>query len=457
MIRQNQKILNTTLILLDALIFLFSMITAYFLRFSDLIPLSLFRHTAQHIPLDFYFKLTIIALPTYLFIYNYNRLYESYRSSRLITETGRVIRSNFAGILFVFLLSFLLKEVDVSRLVLLLFGAFNTTLMLASRVALRLLLRTMRRKGYNLKRLLIIGNNELAQEFAQKIHSNPNLGFQITGYHLFPYNAEHLEKILRADAIDEVIIALDYADYHLLPQLIDACDTHGAKVRILPFYTRYLPAKPYFDDIDGLSVINIRRIPLDNLLNKWSKRLFDFAASLLLVILLSPLLLATAIGVKLSSLGPVLYKQERVGLNKKTFTMYKFRSMKIDQGGQDKTAWSTKNDPRKTPFGTWIRKYSIDELPQLFNVLLGNMSLVGPRPEIPHHVDHFRDEIPLYMVKHHAPPGITGWAQVNGFRGDTSIKGRIECDIYYIENWTFLLDLKILIMTLFKGVVNHSE
>ena len=464
MIRENQKIFNTAQIMTDVLIFLLSMSGAYFLRFIN--------YSGSYIPIDFYYKISLIAMPIYLLIYNYYSLYESYRAKRLILEISRIIRSNILGVILIVILSFLFKEVNISRLVILIFGAVNTSLMLLYRIILRKSLRIMRSKGYNAKRLLIIGYNGLALEFVEKIIANRNLGYYIAGFlsnhydgketseykNPIPYKGciEDLEKVLAAETVDEVVVAFEYDQYDHLSNIIEVCEKYGAKISVIPFYTKYLPAKPYIDEVEGLPVINIRRIPLDNLLNNWVKRLFDFLASLLLILLLSPFLLITTICVKATSPGPVLYKQERVGLNKKTFEMYKFRSMRVAVDGSDKTAWTTKNDPRKTKFGAFMRKYNIDELPQLFNVLNGTMSLVGPRPEIPYHVYNFKEEIPLYMVKHQVRPGITGWAQVNGFRGDTSIKGRIELDIFYIENWSFLFDIKILLMTVFKGV-NRSE
>ena len=207
--------------------------------------------------------------------------------------------------------------------------------------------------------------------------------------------------------------------------------------------------------LDGIPLINVRRIPLDNIGNAAVKRLMDIAGSLILILLTSPVMIFAAVGTKLSSPGPVIFKQKRVGLNKNIFTMYKFRSMRVNAA--QSTGWTTDNDPRKTKFGAFIRKFSIDELPQFFNVLFGDMSLVGPRPELPHFVDQFKETIPLYMVKHQVRPGITGWAQVCGFRGDTSIKGRIEHDIYYIENWSALFDIKIIFMTAFKGMMNSEK
>ena len=201
--------------------------------------------------------------------------------------------------------------------------------------------------------------------------------------------------------------------------------------------------------------MNIRRIPLDNWVNAFLKRLLDVAGSLVLIIFSSPLMLIAAVGVKLSSPGPVIFTQERIGRNKKPFRMYKFRSMRVND--RQDTGWSRDRDDRKTKFGAFIRKCSIDELPQFFNVLKGDMSLVGPRPEVPYYVEQFKDEIPLYMVKHQVRPGITGWAQVNGLRGDTSIKARVEHDIFYIEHWTLGFDIRILFMTLFKALINSER
>ena len=216
-----------------------------------------------------------------------------------------------------------------------------------------------------------------------------------------------------------------------------------------------MPSNPQFDDLDGIPLMNIRRIPLDNWVNAFLKRLLDVVGSLVLIIFSSPLMLIAAVGVKLSSPGPVIFTQERIGRNKKPFRMYKFRSMRVND--RQDTGWSRDRDDRKTKFGAFIRKCSIDELPQFFNVLKGDMSLVGPRPEVPYYVEQFKDEIPLYMVKHQVRPGITGWAQVNGLRGDTSIKARVEHDIFYIEHWTLGFDIRILFMTLFKALINSER
>ena len=296
------------------------------------------------------------------------------------------------------------------------------------------------------------------------MRGSPELGFQILGYVADEKNwrevprlggFSRLRELLEEYRPDEVVAGLDIEEYTSMPRVIQACEASGVKLSMIPFYAQYMPAHPQFDSINGLPIINLRRIPLDNLGNAFLKRTMDVVGALVLIVLTSPVMLFAAIGVKLSSPGPVIFKQKRVGLNKREFYMYKFRSMRVNS--RSDSAWSTNSDDRKTAFGAFIRKFSIDELPQFFNVLKGDMSLVGPRPEIPHFVEQFKDEVPLYMVKHQVRPGITGWAQVNGLRGDTSIKARIQHDIFYIENWTLLLDVKILLMTLWKGIVNKEK
>ena len=208
--------------------------------------------------------------------------------------------------------------------------------------------------------------------------------------------------------------------------------------------------------MQGLPVVNIRYVPLSNTFNAMLKRIVDIFGAFVAIILFSPVMLFSCIMIKLTSPGPLIYRQTRVGLHNKPFEMYKFRSMEVQTEEKEKKAWTVKNDPRVTGFGKFMRHTSIDELPQLFNILKGDMSLVGPRPERPFFVEKFREEIPRYMVKHQVRPGLTGWAQVNGYRGDTSIRKRIDCDLYYIENWTLGLDFKILFLTFFKGFVNKN-
>lgn len=260
---------------------------------------------------------------------------------------------------------------------------------------------------------------------------------------------EELEQVIMTKEVDQVIVTLPLRHYDLFEQIVDTCEKHGIKAEIIPDYYRYFPAKPYIDLIDDMPLIKIRYVPLDNSFRNAMKRILDIIFALVALIILSPLLVVVAILVKVNSPGPIIFHQERVGLNRKNFQMYKFRSMKVQDEEVEKSQWTTKDDPRKTRFGSFIRRTSIDELPQLVNILKGEMSLIGPRPERPLFVENFRDQIPKYMIKHHVRPGMTGWAQVNGYRGNTSIKKRIEYDIYYVENWTIGLDIRIFFRSLF--------
>ncbi len=461
MIKENQRLLNWLLKLADVSIAILVMPVAYYIRFDLL-------YGRPGIGPGYYMQLLVVILPLYLLLYYQFNLYDPFRYKSLLSEVRRVVQANGVGLLLIFVLNFFLREVDVSRLTIVIFSALNTALTSLIRVSLRKTLRVLREKGYNIKHLLLVGWNESTGDFFDRITANKQFGYQIEGYLsdkvrqvgnrsiLYKGTISHLADLLDHEEIDEVIISLDYDEFPLLAEIIEVCENEGVKSNLLPFYTKYLPSKPYIDDIDGLPLINIRHIPLDNFLYSFLKRAFDIVASALGLVALSPLLLVTAVGVRLTSPGPVIYKQLRVGRNKKEFMMYKFRSMRVDDNA-DMTTWGGRADSRRTAFGTFIRKCSIDELPQLFNVLKGDMSLVGPRPEREYFVQKFREEVPLYMLKHLVRPGITGWAQVNGWRGDTSIVERIKCDIYYIENWSFLLDLKILIMTVFKGIINPEE
>ena len=461
MIKENQRLLNLINILSDAFIILLCLPLAFWVRFS-LLPGG-----TVSVPLGNYITLSFILTASHLLVYASLGLYQFTRRSRLMREIVLLFAGSAINLAGLMSWLFLTHEVDYSRLALAIFSCLSFGGVGAKRIVLRLGLRYIRQHGYNQKHILIIGNGDLAASYLKAIRAERELGYHPIGYvsstaaeedlgipHLGGF--EDLETLLEENTPDEAISAIETEDYERTPMIIAACEKTGTKLSIIPFYAKYMPSNPQFDEINGIPLLNIRRIPLDNWANAFLKRTIDIAASSLLILLTSPIMLICTLGVKLSSPGPVLFKQERVGLNKKSFYMYKFRSMKVNSSST--TAWSSNHDDRKTKFGSFIRKFSLDEFPQFFNVLKGDMSLVGPRPEIPFHVDHFKDEVPLYMVKHQVRPGITGWAQVNGYRGDTSIKGRIEHDVYYIEHWSLWFDIKILFMTVFKGkFINHES
>ena len=458
MIRENQSFLNRLNIFLDGAWVWVSFLLGYWVRFY-LLPGGV-----RVMPFTAYVAVAFALVPLHLLSYTAAGLYRSQRKRRLYQELGRLFWVGALDFVILQMVFFLLKDVHFSRLALAAFFLLSNGGLAVKRIILRKFLHRVRRKGYNQKRVLVIGGGPTARQYIQEIRRNPELGYTILGVvsqlgspgdaaYLGPF--PQLSALLERWRPDEVVAGLDIQEYQEMPRIIQACENSGTKLSLIPFYAEYMPAHPQFDSLNGLPMINLRRIPLDNLGNAFMKRSMDIAGSLVLIVLFSPLMLFTAIGVKLSSPGPVIFRQRRVGLNKREFYMYKFRSMRVNS--QSDTSWSQNQDSRKTRFGAFIRKFSIDEFPQFFNVLKGDMSLVGPRPEIPHFVEQFREEIPLYMVKHQVRPGITGWAQVHGLRGDTSIEARIRHDIFYIENWSLLLDIKILLMTLFKGVVNEEK
>ena len=330
-------------------------------------------------------------------------------------------------------------------------------------------MKTNRKKGRNIKHTVFIGFSTSAAAYIDRIKSNPQWGLKVHGIFddLVSDNFEYrgIKKIgtlsdlaayLEKTSLDEVAITLNLNEYHKLEQIVAICEKSGVHTKFVPDYYNFISTNPYTEDLDGLPVINIRNVPLTNTMNKLIKRLIDIIGSIIALILFSPIMLIVAILVKKSSPGPIIFAQERIGLGNKPFKMYKFRSMGVQDPKKEAKEWTTKNDVRVTPVGRVIRKTSLDELPQFWNVLKGDMSLIGPRPERPLFVEKFKEEIPRYMIKHPVRPGITGWAQVNGFRGDTSIRSRIEHDLYYIENWSLGLDIKILFLTFFKGFVNKN-
>ena len=327
----------------------------------------------------------------------------------------------------------------------------------------------MRAKGYNQKHILLIGYSRAAENYIDRVLANPEWGDQIHGI-LDDHKARgseyrgikvlgpisNLRNILNLNFMDEIAITLCIREYGILEDLVAECEKSGVHTKFIPDYNNIIPTRPYTEDLQGLPVINIRRVPLSDPLNAMMKRAVDIFGALVALILFSPIMLVTAILIKLTAPGPLIYCQERVGLHNRPFKMYKFRSMEVQDPKKEKNQWTSPHDPRVTPIGRFIRKTSIDEMPQLFNVLFGDMSLVGPRPERPFFVEKFKEEIPRYMIKHQVRPGMTGWAQVNGLRGDTSITKRIEHDLYYIENWTLGFDFKILFLTFFKGFINKN-
>ncbi len=341
--------------------------------------------------------------------------------------------------------------------------------MLLGRKSLRVALRSIRKRGYNIKHILLVGYSRATEAYIDRLLANPEWGYMVCGIldDKIPAGTLYrdikvlggignLQYILPENKMDEIGITLSLADYDKLEELVNLCEKYGVHTKFIPDYNSVIPSNPYTEDLQGLPVINIRRVPLTNTFNLMVKRIVDIFGSLVAIVIFSPIMLISAIAIKAGDGGEVIFKQTRVGLHNKEFEMYKFRTMRKQTEEDEAKGWTKKDDERVTKFGKFLRRTSLDEVPQFFNILKGDMSLVGPRPERPQWVEKFKEEIPRYMIKHQVRPGLTGWAQVNGYRGDTSIYKRIEYDIYYIENWSFTFDIKIMFLTIFKGFINKN-
>ena len=412
-----------------------------------------------------FFIVAVLCLIT-SFLYNYYNVYLPMRTRKPIFFIGRIflVTLEVTGLSVVLIL--LLHEADVRPYVswLTLSAGASLIVMYAKKIAMISFLRNLRSNKRNVKHVLLLTDSqEMADAYMEEILENPHFGYSVIGYvgNLNVIGLAHLgttkdlDRILKEYRPDEVVLAFDTVRKKLITKYITVCNNNCAKIMVVPAVCGYFRSPRQITELGNLPLIDIRSTPLDNVGNRAAKRVLDIMASALLILVTSPLMLFTAIGVKLSSPGPILFRQTRVGQNNREFTMYKFRSMRVNDSQQ--TGWSTENDPRKTRFGAFIRKVALDELPQFFNVLKGDMSLVGPRPEVPFYVEKFKKEIPLYMIKHTVRPGITGLAQIKGLRGDTSIKARIDEDINYIENWTFWGDIRILLMTPFCAFNRHEK
>lgn len=463
MIKENQKHFNRLHVVVDAFVIILSYFMAWMIKFV------LMDSSVRVLPLRIYVLAAVFIVPVYLLLYYIFSLYTPKRVQGRRLEMWNVIKANTVGIALILGVLYLIKMMHFSRELLAIFYGINIVAETAVRNLIRYFLRTMRRKGYNLKHILLVGYSSAAEGYIDRILANPQWGYKIRG--ILDDNIEagtqykgikvlgriaNLTVILPENRLDEIAITLGLSEYNRLEEIVAFCEKSGVHTKFIPDYNRIIPTKPYTEDILGLPVINIRYVPLTNTYYAALKRIMDVTGAICGIILFSPIMLFSIIMIKLTSPGPLIFKQERVGLHNRPFMMYKFRSMAVQPPEKERTRWTVKDDPRVTNFGKFMRKTSIDELPQFFNVLKGEMSLVGPRPERPFFVEKFKEEVPRYMIKHQVRPGITGWAQVNGYRGNTSIRKRIEYDLYYIENWTLGLDVKILFLTVFKGFINKN-
>ena len=465
MIKENQRQLNGIHVFIDILVISLSYLLAWFFMFGG--------NNNAVLSKELYFIALIPIIPLYILLNAIFGLYAPKRVSGRREEISNIIKANSIGLLIFTLVLFMGSKnyymYHFSRKLVFIFYGMDIVLTILERNVIRYILRLMRAKGYNQKHILLIGYSRAAESYIDRVLANPEWGYNIRGIlddnmeRGFEYKGikvigtiENLELILEMNVLDEIAITLSIKEYERLERIVNDCERSGVHTKFIPDYNHVVPTVPHIEDLQGLPIINIRYVPLTLLHRALSKRIVDIIGSLVGIILFSPIMFIVAVLIKLTDKGPIIFAQERVGLHNKPFKMYKFRSMAVEPPQKEAKKWTTKNDPRVTAVGRFIRKTSLDELPQFFNIFMGDMSLVGPRPERPFYVEKFRDEIPHYMIKHQVRPGLTGWAQVNGYRGDTSIEKRIDHDLYYIENWSMGFDFKILFLTVFKGFINKN-
>lgn len=400
-------------------------------------------------------------------VYFFSRasLYKSLRLSSKHQELVSVFKANSYAVLVFVVLLYFLADARLSRAVLLGYYVCSTLSFLFLKLSIRTVLWSFRKRGYNLRHVLLIGHGNAIEKYVMNIYAFKESGIVFAGWvdsnglaekygiRECEYSGSTILSKLRPDS---VIVSYHGEKSGNVDVILKDLHNDVVPVVVLPDLN-YLFVGYHMDSMAGIPALVVNE-PNFSILATLTKRAFDMIASGIGLIIISPALALIAIGVKFSSAGPIFFGQERIGLDGRHFKMWKFRSMKV--GGEVSTSgvpgWTVKDDPRKTRFGMFIRATSLDELPQLWNVFVGDMSLVGPRPEQPYYVEKFRHEIPAYMLRHKVKAGITGWAQVNGWRGDTSLHKRIECDLYYIRNWSLWLDIKILFLTFWKGFVNKN-
>lgn len=467
MLKERQQLFGGLLVACDLTVIGSSFVVAYLLRFYwPLVPV-----TKGVPPAESYLALLPVIFAIWGLVFQANGLYDPMRVASRSLERQRILRASSLAMLIFTAVSFLgvEKAFSLSRLTLLLFFVLSTIAVVVERALLREVLRETRRRGYNLRHVLLVGDGELGQAIADRIVRHPEFGLKVRGFLTEDPSKiggsigstpicgqwNQVAEIVENGGVDQVVFALPFEGLPQLGGLLSRLDGAAVDVKVVPDIERFVSLRTEIEEFDGLPLISLRATPLMGW-NRLAKRSMDFVLAAMALVVLAPFLILLSLAIRLGSPGPVLFSQERMGLDGRLFRVWKFRTMTVDAEAQSGPVWATADDPRRTRLGAFLRRLSLDELPQLFNVLRGEMSLVGPRPERPVFIQDFRARIPKYMLRHMVQAGMTGWAQVNGWRGDTSIEQRIEHDLYYIENWSWRLDLKILALTLLRGFTGKN-
>jgi Undecaprenyl-phosphate glucose phosphotransferase len=477
MVKRYNRLLVAFYVITDALLAIWAFILAYGIRFeSGLIPV-----TKGYPPIEQYINVApFVAVLTPL-AFQLQGIYRLRRGRSRVDDFFAVLIGSILAVVLGVVSTLYIQayyvsdaakargEYEVSQLVWVLFLGLNVAFTYASREGVRELLERRWRAGIGLKRVLIAGAGDLGRMVADRILQHRELGYQVVGfiddraggdhigYRGLPLlgTLEEVGEISQREKIDHLYVALPLEEHSKLLDLVEITSRECIDIKVVPDLLQFIALRARLEDLDGLPVINVNDVPLQGFY-AWLKRSFDIILSAAALALLAIPLGLIALLVKRTSSGPVFYRQERMGLDGKAFNVYKFRSMYVNAEDTTGPVWARDDDPRATPVGRWLRRFDLDELPQLWNVLRGDMSIVGPRPERPFFVEQFKHRIPQYMLRHKVKAGITGWAQVNGWRGNTSLEKRIEYDLYYIENWSVTLDLKIMWLTVVRGLFQRA-
>ena len=466
MLKKHSKFFETLVLLFDWITLSCSWILAYCLRFYfPVIPV--YKGIP---PFLTYLTLLIIMLPLWYMVFKIFGLYQPRRVSSKVAEVWDIAKATTIAILILVTLTFFVREYEFSRLTFVYFWIICVMGLFIERRIFRELLRFIRKRGYNLRHALIVGTGRLGINVTDRVHNHPELGIMIRGF-LSEERAqvgntldgfqvldtfENIRTVVIDQEIDIVLITLPSSAHERLRSILDDIGDEMVSIMVVPDLIEFATLATLrggIGEFDGMPIISLRDTPLYGW-NVVVKRVTDIVLSITILLAVSPLMFVISVLVKATSIGPVFYRQERMGLDGKIFSMLKFRTMETQAEKETGPVWAAKGDSRKTIIGSFLRKTSMDELPQFFNVLKGDMSIVGPRPEREFFIQQFRSKIPKYMLRHKMKAGITGWAQISGWRGNTSLEKRIEYDIYYIENWSLRFDLEIMWLTIWRGFVH---
>lgn len=465
MLKKHSQFIESLLFISDLFIIALAWLFSYYLRFySGLVPAD-----KGIPPLKSYMLLVIPILLIWGFAFRAFGLYRPRRIASHISEVFDITKACLISTLVLVAVTFFFRQYEFSRLVFIFFTVITVAALSLERWLFRELLRYLRKKGYNLRYAIIVGTGELSRAIINRLEMHPEIGIKIEGIISTNRNEtgkdwgglkvigahENIRTIIREKGINHVVIALEWGEHSKVAEVLKSIGDEMVDIKVIPDIYEFMTLRGGIDELDGLPIISLQGTPLYGW-NIVAKRGADIIFSVIAIIITAPLMSLIAILIKLTSSGPIFYKQERMSIGGDIFRMLKFRSMKTDAERNTGAVWAKEDDPRRTWLGAFLRKTSLDELPQFFNVLKGEMSIVGPRPERPVFIQEFRKNIPHYMLRHKMKAGITGWAQVNGLRGDTDLKKRIEYDLYYIENWSIALDMKIMWLTIWKGLVNKN-